>query len=220
MSAPDAPTFTILLVCSGNICRSPIAQQLLRSRLEDAPTRFEVLSAGTIAQPGLAMTDEAAEMSRHYGGRPDEHLSTPLTAELVHHAQLVLTATREHRAAVVSLHPRASRYTFTLNQIARLLASLEPADLAPIENVDALIATIAGQRGIAPPPDSAESDDIADPYRRPIEVYERAAAQIDRAVAPLAEALRAVRPVAGMRPVAGIQPPDGVQPPDSAGGPS
>lgn len=185
----DSP-FTVLVVCTGNICRSPIGQQLLRARFADAGASdaFQVLSAGTLGARGQAMPDEAQQMSRRYGGRPDGHLSTPLSEKLVSRSQLVLTATRDHRAAVASLVPRASRYAFTLNQFARLAASVERAELDAIPDPLDRVAAIAARRGFAPPA-HPDDDDIDDPYLEPIEVYERVAAQIDAATRVIAAAL-------------------------------
>ncbi|MEO8908074.1 MAG: low molecular weight phosphatase family protein [Microbacteriaceae bacterium] len=185
---PQASAFTILTVCSGNICRSPIAQQLLRAQLADAATPFAVFSAGTIASAGQQMTDEAAAMSRRFGGRPDGHRSTPLSEKLVARAQLVLTATREHRAAVASLLPRASRYVFTLNQFARLVASADAAELARLSTPAERLAAIAARRGFAPPVEPG-ADDIDDPYLESFAVYERVATEIAEAAKTIAEAL-------------------------------
>src|SRR3954465_9921582 len=102
--------FSVLLVCSGNICRSPIAEQALRARADGA-VLFS--SAGTIARDGSPMTEEAALLSRRLGGDPSGHLSRRLTRAMIQEAGLVLTAAREHRARVVEAFPRASGYTFT-----------------------------------------------------------------------------------------------------------
>ena len=180
--------FTILVVCSGNICRSPVAEQLLRDRL---PTEGVVVhSAGTIARPGMPMTDEAAALSRFYGGEPDHHEAARLTKALVEEADLVLTAERSHRADVVRLHPRASRVTFTLTQFARMVDSIDPADLAKIRTPDELVAAAAARRGYVQA-SSPEADDIADPYRRAQSVYDAAGVSIDAAVTTIAAAFPA-----------------------------
>lgn len=177
--------FPVLLVCTGNICRSPIAEQLLRAQV-DGPIEFG--SAGTMARTGTPMTEEAALMSRQYGGEPEGHLSRRITRDLVAESGLVLTAAREHRARVVELFPRASAYTFTLRQFARLAGMAE----VPSGDGRTVVAAIAARRGYAAPV-APDDDDVPDPYRRPMAEYEAAAALIDEAVRAVAPALRQVR---------------------------
>lgn len=179
--------FTVLFVCSGNICRSPIAEQALRARTD--ADGIVVASAGTIAREGMAMTEEAMAMSRLLGGDPSDHVSRRLTAQLVRDADLVLTAAREHRARVVELFPRASAYGFTLRQFARLVA-LGPLD--PVGSGEELVAQVAARRGYAAPV-ARDADDVPDPYRRPLAVYEAAAALIDDALTTIAPAFSLVR---------------------------
>jgi protein-tyrosine phosphatase len=186
---PKDPTrFRVLVVCSGNIARSPLAEQLLRSRLPGAGG-VVVTSAGTIADDGRAMAPEAAALAARYGGDPRGHAAKRLDEELIRDADLVLTATREHRAAVVQMVPRASRTAYTINQFARLLGSLDPGVIAGAPSVEALVAEVAAQRGMVPPPADPTVDDIVDPYRKSAEVYEDAGGQIDRATDAIARAL-------------------------------
>ena len=120
----------ILIVCTGNICRSPLAEQLLRENLRNAGIDAVVTSAGTHAMTGSAMTPEAAALSTQYGASNTDHVARQLTEQLIADADLVLTATRDHRRDVVILLPKATRYTFTLNQFARLVAPAEAEDFA------------------------------------------------------------------------------------------
>jgi protein-tyrosine phosphatase len=177
--------FPVLLVCTGNICRSPIAEQLLRARV-DGPIEFG--SAGTAPRAGSPMTDEATQMSRQYGGVPDGHVSRRVTRELISSSGLVLTAAREHRARVVELFPRASAYTFTLRQFARLTALAE----VPEGDGPSVVAAVAARRGYSAPV-APDEDDVPDPYRRPLAEYEAAAGLIDEAVRAIAPALAQVR---------------------------
>ena len=183
--------FSILVVCTGNICRSPLAEQLLTARLAGSSTPFVVMSAGTMAQDGAAMDATAADMSRAYGGAPEAHQATYLTEMLAESADLVLTAAREHRAAVVRLSPRASRRSFTLEQFARLAEASDPAELAAADSPADVVRLVASMRGMVPPLDDPEAEDIVDPYRRGLDVHERAAADVDRAVDAIVTALRA-----------------------------
>ncbi|WP_104089035.1 hypothetical protein [Cryobacterium sp. N19] len=124
MSAPR-----ILLVCTGNICRSPLAEQLLRARCDALGLLVEVHSAGTRAMVASPMTAEAAALSLKHGAHDTEHAARQVTEQLVGEADLILTATRDHRREVVTLLPKATRYTFTLNQFARLVSAVEsPSD--------------------------------------------------------------------------------------------
>ena len=186
----DRP-FSVLMVCTGNICRSPLAEQLLIAALEPAGIPLRVTSAGTRALVGQPMTPEAAQLSRVHGGDPDRHVARQLTRELVEGADLILTATRDHRGEVVSLSPVASRLTFTLRQFARItaagVAEVEPPEAGVTEPgvrpaLQAYVAAVAASRGFAPPPERATDDDVEDPYRQSKQVYRRAARAIDEAV--------------------------------------
>ena len=97
-----------------------------------------------------------------------------LVAEHVVGADLVLGATREHRAAAVVLHPRAASRTFTLREFARLASAVDPASLGaqdPVERARELVRAAASQRGLVPP-DRPSDDDLADPYQGPVRGFE------------------------------------------------
>ncbi|BCT77041.1 low molecular weight phosphatase family protein [Sinomonas cyclohexanicum] len=180
--------FHILLVCSGNLCRSPWAEQFLRMRVAAPGVAFS--SAGLVAAYGHAMPEEASLLSRRYGGLPDGHRSRPLSAELLRSADVVLTASREQRGAVAHLLPRMSARTFTISEFSRLLGALRPPT-GPDRPIpwDGLVESLRAVRGLVPPPGDPEADDIEDPYRRPLAVYERVAARLDRETAVIADFL-------------------------------
>jgi protein-tyrosine phosphatase len=199
----SARQITILVVCTGNICRSPLAAQLLEARLNPVPgaRAFGISSAGTAALDGAAMTPEAHSWSRRLGGDPTGHRARRFEPEQARGADLVLGMTRDHRAQVVRQAPDALRRSFTLVEFARLLAELQLSgypvgDGAASADAFAELVAAAGRgRGSEPPPHPAELDDIIDPYRRSSAVYERAALGIDGAVRILELAL--ARPPAG-----------------------
>ncbi|MFF2371033.1 low molecular weight phosphatase family protein [Agromyces sp. NPDC058110] len=130
----------VLVVCTGNICRSPVAEQVLTARLHAVGLDgVQVSSAGTGALVGSPMTPEAAALSVRYGADPSGHLARQLTASLVQDADLVLTATRQHRARVAELVPRAARRAFTLREFSRVLAHLaEEGELDAVLDPDTL----------------------------------------------------------------------------------
>ncbi|TFD40328.1 low molecular weight phosphatase family protein [Cryobacterium sp. TMT2-10] len=183
-------TFSILTVCSGNICRSPLAEQLLRVGLASWP-QIQVASAGTIGLTGQGMPPQAADLSRHFGGDPSAHVAQELTEQHVQTADLVFAMSREHRRAIVELVPRAIRYTFTIREFARLVADVTDDDLdaaaaLPLDDVVGRLTTLIGlaasQRGAVVPLVSADDDDVVDPYRRSDEVYVESAQQLVPAI--------------------------------------
>ena len=104
----------------------------------------------------------------------------------------MLTAERSHRAAAVQLAPRASKRAFTIKQFARVLQGLEPGDLDDVTTPQQLVERVARLRGTVPPLADPADDDVDDPYRRSTATHERVADEIDRALAVVADALRAV----------------------------
>jgi protein-tyrosine-phosphatase/tRNA A37 threonylcarbamoyladenosine synthetase subunit TsaC/SUA5/YrdC len=112
---------TILFVCSGNTCRSPmaaaIASRQIADRLKISPAELSsrhivVQSAGVHAGRGQRATAEAMAAAKEYGGDLTAHHSQPATAEgggLLRRADAVYTMTHAHREDLVSLFPWASR---------------------------------------------------------------------------------------------------------------
>ncbi len=185
--------FSILIVCTGNVCRSPLAERLLATRLRGK--NVSVRSAGTGALVYEDMTPETSALVERLGGKPGPHRAQQLTEALIAEADLVLTATRGHRSEVVSLLPRASRYTYTLTQFARLVdaAQAEGSQLSDdsVASLRRLVDDAAAMRGFVRP-DAPEDDDIEDPYRRASEVYDRVGAVVDAAVARITAAMSPV----------------------------
>ncbi|MFF1571164.1 low molecular weight phosphatase family protein [Leifsonia sp. NPDC058292] len=195
-------TFRILTVCTGNICRSPLAEQLLRSEL--AGLGITVGSAGTDALVGHAMDDRAARYSAEYGGVPDAHTARQLTVEHVRESDLILALSREHRRAIVELLPRASHTTFTLREFERLLDTLNDDDRADIaaapdehSRLSVLVEIAAANRGVAERPDDPSDDDVIDPYRQDDAVYAESVRQLVPAVRAISPTLH--RAGAGFR---------------------
>lgn len=156
--------FDLLFVCTGNICRSPTAERYAAHHLPR--NDFRVHSAGTHGLTGYPIEPGAARRLATMGIDCDAFRARRLTVEMVNAADLVLTATRQHRDAVASLVPDALAKTFTMKEFARLT---DGAD----ERGRALVAA-AHERRTGPRPD----DDVADPYGAGDAAYERAAEDI------------------------------------------
>lgn len=117
-------TFRLLLVCSGNTCRSPmaeaIAKKLIADRLGVAPDRLgehdiSVRSAGVYALQGAAATPEAVTGAASVGASLQGHRARTLTLDMIHEADLVLCMTESHRASVLGMAPDAAHRVQTVD---------------------------------------------------------------------------------------------------------
>lgn len=175
---------SILVVCTGNICRSPLGEAFLRRRLA-ADGGNVVTSAGTDGRDGGPATEGSVLAGAERGVDLAEHRSRRLTAGQVRDADLVVGMERAHRDAIVRAVPDASARTFTLKELVRLLedGGVPTGDLA------ARVAEAARRREAAP----VDGDlDVADPYGDTLEAYRRTAADVDAWTARLADALAGV----------------------------
>ncbi|MFE4727227.1 low molecular weight phosphatase family protein [Microbacterium sp. NPDC056736] len=184
--------FEILTVCTGNVCRSPLAQTLLSTRLA-AYAPF-VHSAGTQGLDDAPMTAETQRLALALGVTADAangHRSRYLTGNDLRSPDLILAMSREHRRRVVEIAPGRLRSAFTLREFARLATDTPDSEIATASvaggadgraRARAAVAAVAAHRGISPPPADPAEDDIIDPYRRSWETYQLSASQLVPAV--------------------------------------
>ncbi|WP_029291602.1 protein-tyrosine-phosphatase [Cellulomonas sp. HZM] len=200
---PTAQPVRVLAVCTGNVCRSPAIERLLAAGLgatwrgaapRGLPPAIEVSSAGVGAVVGSPMTLEMQELVASRGGVPGEFAARALTSEMVAASDLVLAATRQHRAAVVELFPAAVRRTFTLRELARLAAGVDPADLpgagaTTADRLTALVRLATMRRGMTPAA-RPQDDDVVDPYGGDRRTYATSFGQLVPAVETIVAAVR------------------------------
>ncbi len=139
----------ILIVCTGNTCRSPMGEALMRERIAEeigvtAPELEKngvvVVSAGIAAMPGSLASPQSCEVMQGMGIDIDHHCSQPVTPHLIQFSDLILTMTDGHRQALVNHWPSAASRTYTLRR---------------------------------------DKGDISDPIGMPVAQYQRCADQID-----------------------------------------
>ncbi|MCW2856649.1 MAG: low molecular weight phosphatase family protein [Marmoricola sp.] len=174
----DPDPFRILVVCIGNVCRSPVAERLLASRLP--ASKVVVSSAGVGAMVGYAMSRYASAELRSYGGDPTGFAARQLTPELIEDADLLLTATRDLRSQVLAEAPGALRRTFTILEFAALV------EMSDGTTPDELVKWAGAHRSAA----GAVEQDVPDPFRRGAEAHAAAAKAIDEAVQVIAKGLQ------------------------------
>ena len=176
----------ILIVCTGNICRSPFIERLLQRQLDERRPRSDrgilVHSAGTGALTGSAMDERAAALLVAHGGDPVGFRARDLTPALIAESDLVLTATRAHRGKVAAMYPKVLRQVFTFRDFADLVAGVDGLSARVTQTdprawVRQVTEEAAASRGLKPPLEPAQAD-IVDPFRREDEVFTTMAQQI------------------------------------------
>lgn len=193
-------SFHVLTICTGNICRSPLAEHLLASHLSDIP-EITVASAGTEALVGEPMFDVTCQIAESFG-LPDTktHRSRQVDEQILTDADLILTMSRSHRRSVVKLSPRVTRRVFTIREFGRLAAATtdetlaEEMDLVDADDVSARLSAavraVSASRGLPGTQARPEDDDVVDPYQRDTKTHQESAAQLEIAVEPAVELLR------------------------------
>src|SRR6266566_9478929 len=119
---------TILFVCTGNICRSPMAEGLFRQAIKGR-NDFRVLSAGVGAVDGLPPSEYAVHALKELGIDISRQRSRMLTGELIQQADFIFGMTHSHVDAVTLLYPQAAEKTFLLREFDETLDNYE-ADIS------------------------------------------------------------------------------------------
>ncbi|NLF44575.1 MAG: low molecular weight protein arginine phosphatase [Syntrophomonadaceae bacterium] len=105
----------ILLVCSGNTCRSPMAQAMLQQMLHDTQNKeITVKSAGLFTSDGLPASEAARLVMEEMGLDLSGHTSQKVNEALMAEAELVLTMTEEQRQILAEAFPQKKQQIFTL----------------------------------------------------------------------------------------------------------
>jgi protein-tyrosine phosphatase len=118
---------SMLFVCKGNVCRSPLAAAYFVAKLKEQGRSIEVRSAGLETTPGKEAHPAAIVVARENNLSLQAHVTTPLTQELVDRADLILVMEFVHRSALLQKHPAAEGKVFQLGYFNNRL-STEIAD--------------------------------------------------------------------------------------------
>ena len=105
--------FTIMFVCTGNTCRSPMAEGALKILLEkEKLTKFRVISSGTSGASGFPATMFAIEAAKIWNADISSHQSQPLTKELIRDSDLIFAMAPSHFNEIKRLVKKSENKTF------------------------------------------------------------------------------------------------------------
>jgi protein-tyrosine phosphatase len=166
-----------------------MAEVILRAQLKGS-RGIKIGSAGTHALVGYPMPPEAKAVLAGLGLADEPpHLARQLTVGLARQADLILTATRQHRRQVVEVDATAGPRTFTIREFGYVASHATEAWIGEcgrfpsggeqgkravmVRSLRAAVAAASAQRGVVPRAKSAEFD-VADPFGGPLEAYAEA----------------------------------------------
>lgn len=181
----------ILVVCTGNVCRSPLGEAFLRSALQRrfADRAPSVASAGTAGWQGHGAQPYSVMTAAERGADVSAHRARILDSTMVGEAALVVAMAPEQRDDVARLVPDARSRSFTLKELVRLLEALPPdpaQDFEPQERLAEEVARAAELRasGFRGHP---RDEDVADPLGASLDAYRAVAWEIDQWCGRLAD---------------------------------
>lgn len=174
----------IVVVCTGNVCRSPYIEHLLRRELDHVwgQGRIIVGSAGTHGLVGQPIDPGSAAQLGRRGESAADFRARRLSAGDIADADLVITATREHRSAVVRMSPTSLRRTATFAEVA-LAADVVPTMEGAVLDLSAAFrgvaaAIVAHRPALVELP--SQQLDLDDPYGLDATAYAQMSEDVDR----------------------------------------
>lgn len=194
---PGGRATEVLLVCTANICRSPVAEAFLRHRLAALGSDVVVHAAG-LHSGGRRADPVVVKMLRRRGLRLRGRRSTTLTEQLLSSADLVLGMAVEHVQAVVLMAPEKWPRVFTLKELIRRSDAM--GGRRPEETMDDWLARLHSGRNLGELGAFSPQNDISDPLGRSPAAYESMVNEVEALTRRLADSLAGTRDRWSMEP--------------------
>ncbi len=106
----------IMFVCTGNICRSAMAENMLKKRAKEENLPIKVYSCGTYAENGDRPTEEAIETMNEYGIDITNHRATNIYNSNIENMDIILCATANHKRVILDIYPNLTGKVFTMKE--------------------------------------------------------------------------------------------------------
>jgi protein-tyrosine phosphatase len=174
----------ILVLCTANQCRSPLAAAALRARLARRDPALMVESAG-LGADGFPATPPTLDAARALGFDLTEHRSRQLDSTILERADLVVGMERRHVREAVVLDRRAWGRAFTLKELVRRASEVGPR--ASGEALAEWLERVNAGRRPADLLGQSRDDDVADPTSDPLADYDAMAREVEALVVELVD---------------------------------
>ncbi|MFD7524896.1 low molecular weight protein arginine phosphatase [Paenibacillus chitinolyticus] len=187
----------ILFVCTGNTCRSPLAEGILRHMAQQDNLEVHIRSAGVFASDGSPISRQSSSVLREKGCEASISSSLLRSAD-VDWADLILTMTQDHKRAVIQRFPQAADKTHTLKEFVED----DPAVVSAAEEWERLIAEVQVKHALSEEITVEERTrlihlekklpnyDISDPFGGSLELYRHTAEEIEEALVKLVQKIK------------------------------
>ena len=165
----------ILFVCTGNICRSAMAESLFNHHARQLGLEIKAHSSGTDAISGNNATDLAVDVLADRGIDLKDHRAQQLTSDQIADSQIVIAMTRQHEAVVAKEDQLARSRTFLTGEISRIGSQIGPLQS---QNLADWLQVLNEARG-GHMTTGRLRDEIADPWGQPRDIYEQTAKRLE-----------------------------------------
>jgi protein-tyrosine phosphatase len=188
------PRIEILVLCTANVCRSPMAESMLRARLAVRGIDAEVTSAGFLVA-GRPVADEVESVLAERGLEPSKPHSASLDELDPRQFDLILCMTRAHVRELAVRVPDQLTRTFTVKELVRRGREIGPR--SSDESVEAWLERARADRTPSMHLGDSPEDDVADPVGSPVKVFRATADELDALLAGVVDLVWPPEPIRG-----------------------